>query len=188
MTRVAAVVLAAGESSRLGEPKQLVHLQNERLLERAVRVAAEGGCEPVVVVLGAASERIVAECALDSASIVVNADWAEGMSSSIRLGIASVAHEADAAIVMTCDQPAVTAGHLRNLIDLCKTVPVASSYAGRRGVPACFPAGCFGELLELSGDAGARALLASAPTVALAGGELDIDTLDALETARSVYR
>ena len=81
----AAVILAAGASVRLGEPKQLVRLCGERLLERAVRVAAEAGCEPVMVVLGAGAERIAAECRLGAAGVVVNADWAAGMG-AVRAG------------------------------------------------------------------------------------------------------
>ncbi len=183
MKSVAAVILAAGRSSRLGEPKQLVVLGGERLLDRAVRVAIEAGCTPVVVVLGAAAERIVAECALGTATVVMNEAWASGMASSIRAGVAGL--NADGAILMTCDQPAVAADHLRRLMS--QDEPAASSYAGRRGVPAYFPRRCFAELLLLEGDAGAKALLQSARTVELAGGELDIDTREAVQIARARY-
>jgi molybdenum cofactor cytidylyltransferase len=184
---VAAIILAAGASTRLGEPKQLVTLGDERLLERAVRVAREAGCAPIVVVLGASAASILAECRLGNANVVMNPDWGEGMAASIRCGVRSLDEDCGAAILMTCDQPAVTAGHLRQLIAGCIDKPVASSYAGRLGVPACFPAGYFGELLWLTGDEGARRLLESALTVDLAGGELDIDTPLTLAAARSVY-
>ena len=183
---IAAVVLAAGASTRLGEPKQLVRIAGERMLERAVRVAREAGCDPVVV-LGAGAGRIAAICELGGARVVVNDGWAEGMASSLRLGIAAVAADVARAVVMTCDQPAVTPEHLRRLIDLCLDTPVASSYAGRRGVPACFPASAFAELLQLGGDAGARRLLQAAEAVELLGGELDIDTTEALELAQRLY-
>ena len=180
---MAAVILAAGASSRLGEPKQLVVVAGERLLERAVRVATAAGCSPVVVVLGASAERVLAECALGAAIVVVNEAWASGMASSIRAGIAVI--DADGVILMTCDQPAVTAEHLKRLMDADE--PVASSYAGRRGVPAYFPRRCFAALRSLKGDAGARALLQAAPAVELAGGDLDVDTQEALKAARVEY-
>ena len=188
MNRTAAVILAAGASSRLGQPKQLVALAGERLIERAVRVATSAGCVPVVMVLGASSARILDVCSLTSARVLINEAWPEGIASSIRLGITAIATEVDAAILMTCDQPAVTPKHLLRLIELCAETPVASAYAERRGVPACFPARHFEELLRLRGDEGARRLLETALTVELPGGELDIDTPDALEAARSVYR
>lgn len=190
--KVAAIILAAGGSTRMGHPKQLLKLGEERLLERAVRVAEEAGCAPVVVVLGASAEVILAECSLDNAAVVINPDWLEGMASSIRRGVQQVSGACDAAVLMVCDQPAVTSDHLRKLAGRCTDRwsggAVASSYAGRRGVPACFPASHFSELLMLCGDSGARRLLESSPAIDLAGGELDIDTPLALETAKAIYR
>jgi molybdenum cofactor cytidylyltransferase len=185
--KVAAIILAAGSSTRMGEPKQLLTLGSERLLERAIRVAQQAGCKPIVVVLGAAAEKIQAECSLGQTTVVMNPEWREGMASSIRYGVRQINGECDAALLMVCDQPAVTSDHLRKLVDRCTGGPVASSYAGRKGVPACFPASHFSELLLLRGDSGARYLLESTPVIELAGGELDIDTSLTLETARSIY-
>src|ERR1700720_4574182 len=84
---VAAVVLAAGASTRLGEAKQLVMLGGETLLERAVRVAREAGGLPVVVVVGAHSVQVLGSSALGDAVLVINEEWKEGMASSIRLGV-----------------------------------------------------------------------------------------------------
>jgi molybdenum cofactor cytidylyltransferase len=181
---IAAVVLAAGASTRLGEPKQLVKLAGETLLERAVRTAREAGCGPVVVVLGAEQERVRAGCALGDAVTAVNDEWREGMASSIRVGIRTLlanAGDVDGAVVMTCDQPAVTAAHLRAL--MASGTVTASGYAGRRGVPAYFPAAAFAGLMALRGDAGARELLVGAGVVELAGGELDVDTAAELKEA-----
>jgi CTP:molybdopterin cytidylyltransferase MocA len=180
----AAVVLAAGASTRLGEPKQLAVVGGERLLERTVRVASEAGCAPVVVVLGAGAEEIRAACALGDAIVAVNEEWGEGMGASVRVGVRAV-HDAEGVVVMTCDQPAVTAEHL--LVLMATGEATASGYAGRRGVPAYFPAGMFGALLELKGDAGARELLREARVVELAGGELDVDTAEGLAAARRVF-
>ena len=187
---MAAVILAAGASRRLGEPKQLVRLSNEgeNLLERAVRVAREAGCSPVVV-LGCEAASILTHSSLGDAVTVVNGEWAEGMASSIRLGVATcrlIEREAEGVVLMTCDQPAVTVEHLRLLVggDAVK----ASEYAGRRGVPAYFPAVALGGLLELRGDAGAREMLRSAKGVELAHGDLDIDTPEELARARELFR
>ena len=178
---IAAIVLAAGASTRLGEPKQLIAIGGETLLERAVRTAREAGCAPVVVVLGADAEWIRERCDLGDGLVIVNLDWEEGMASSIRIGVAAV-HGADGVVLMTCDQPAVTAGHLRKLTATGEIT--ASAYAGRRGVPAAaVPA-----LMRLTGDAGARELLRDAATVELAGGELDVDTAVDLDEAKRRFR
>jgi CTP:molybdopterin cytidylyltransferase MocA len=181
------LVLAAGASRRLGEPKQLVTIAGERLLDRAVRVAREAELEPVIVVLGAEAERVLRECQLGDARVVVNEGWSEGMGASIRVGIAAVP-EGFSVVVMTCDQPAVSAAHLRLLIETGSSGGIAASaYADRIGVPAFFPESELGCLAGLAGDRGARGLLAGALPVELAGGEVDVDTAEALEAARRLF-
>lgn len=178
------MVLAAGGSARLGSPKQLVRLGEETLLERAVRVAREAGCSPVVVVLGASASLIQAGCVLGDAAVVVNEDWAAGMGGSIGAGVAAL-RDVEGCVVMTCDMPAVTGAHL---VELMREGEVAaSSYAGRRGVPAYFPAGAFGDLMALRGDAGARELLKRARAVELVGGEWDVDRPGDLDRARDLF-
>ncbi len=174
----AALVLAAGASTRLGQPKQTVRWRGETLLERAVRVAGVAGLAPVVVVLGASAARISEGCDLRAAWVVVNPRWSEGMGSSVRAGMELVEGfgEVDGVVLMTCDMPRVEAGHLRALVDACEEV-VGSGYAGREGVPAYFARRRFGELKRLVGDAGARALLRGTRTVPLAEDEAwDVDT------------
>jgi CTP:molybdopterin cytidylyltransferase MocA len=116
----------------------------------------------------------------------VNDDWEEGMASSIRAGVGAVdtgVGGSAGVLLMTCDQPRVTAEHLREMIEqfdaLPGTVPIASIYAGVRGTPAIFPRAMFADLLALRGDRGARGLFtkASLPVVEiqLEGGEVDID-------------
>ncbi len=186
---IAAVVLAAGASVRLGEPKQLARLAGETLLQRAIRTAHEAGCTPVVVVLGADAEQIQAQCDVSDAVLAINDAWSEGMASSIRVGVqtlGSVANEADGVVLMTCDQPAVTAEHLQKLMATGEAT--SSHYAGRNGVPAYLPATAFAKLMELRGDSGARDLLREAEAVELAGGELDVDTAEDLKEARSRFR
>jgi len=186
---IAAVIMAAGASTRLGEPKQLVRIAGETLLERAVRAAREAGCSPVVVVLGAEADKIRAQCNLSDAVIVINHDWRQGMASSIRQGVCSlgsIANDMDGVVLMACDQPAVTSQHLQALMHSRKVT--ASAYARRRGVPAYLPAAAFAQLIQLRGDAGARNLLRDADTVELEGGDLDIDTLEDLTQAECRYR
>lgn len=186
--KTAAVVLAAGASKRLGELKQLVLLGEETLLERAVRVASEAGCAPVVVVVGAEYAQVLGNCQLGDAVPVINDRWEEGMASSIRLGVrtlGTIAKDAAGVVIMTCDQPAVTASHLRTLTDGGEVT--ASHYAGRSGVPAYFPASMFGELMKLRGDAGARELLRTARSVQLPHGELDVDTTVDLDRMRELF-
>jgi len=187
MKQSAAIILAAGASTRLGEPKQLVEFVGERLLERAVRTAREAGCGPVVVVLGAGAGTIQAQCSLRDATVIHNMEWKEGMASSIRAGVAALPLETESAIVMTCDQPAVTAAHLQRLMAAMGNGAVASEYSGRRGVPACFPAVLFAELAQLRGDQGAAKLLQQSPAVPLPFGEVDVDTPEGLRSAHVLF-
>jgi CTP:molybdopterin cytidylyltransferase MocA len=182
------VVLAAGASSRLGEPKQLAMLGEETLLERAVRVAREAGCLPVVVVLGAEYVQVLGNSVLGDIVPVINDKWEEGMASSIRLGVRTlglVAKDAEGVLLMTCDQPAVTVKHLFHLT--LRAEVKASRYAGKNGVPAFFPKKYFDKLMELKGDAGARELLAEARSEELENGELDVDTAADLARARKLF-
>jgi molybdenum cofactor cytidylyltransferase len=183
--RIAAVVLAAGASRRLGELKQLIRLDGETLVERAVRVCREAGCEPVVVVLGASANLVRQSCVLGDALVIVNEQWADGMASSLRAGVRALEPDVEGCVIIACDQPAVTAQHLRDLIASGDTT--ASEYVGRRGVPAYFPAGMFPALMRLYGDAGAREMLKETRAVKLPGGELDVDTPDDLARARELF-
>lgn len=110
MNRVAGLVLAAGEGSRFGRPKALVELDGERLVDRAVRVLREGGCEPVYVVSGAATVQV------PGATTVVNDDWATGMASSLRAGFAALPASADAVVISLVDQPGIGSDVVTRLV------------------------------------------------------------------------
>jgi molybdenum cofactor cytidylyltransferase len=181
---IAAIIVAAGASSRLGQPKQLVMVDGQPLLQRTVRCAREAGAEPVFVVLGAYSDVIEKAIDFGTAKIVRNHDWEEGLASSIRAGVTAVNARTEAAgvLLMTCDQPRMTATHLRKMIKVFDTrlqTVIASVYGGTRGVPVLFPRVLFPDLLALRGDKGARGLLATASLpvveVQFEGGEVDID-------------
>jgi len=187
---VATILLAAGASQRLGLPKQLLDFQGETLIGRALRLAEEAGAIPVVTVLGAHHEKIGANLRTSNVFPVVNGAWAQGIASSIHAGLRAIESidTADSAAVsgvlmLTCDQPRLTANHLIGLIGLfeAQSAPtrVASSYAGIQGTPAIFPRSDFADLYALHGDQGARKLFSDTThtllTLPFPGGEVDID-------------
>jgi molybdenum cofactor cytidylyltransferase len=189
-------VLAAGASRRLGQPKQLLRVEGEGLLHRTARLALEGGCSPVVVVLGFTAEPMAAELAGLAAVTVINANWSSGMGSSLACGVAAALRmrpEMDALLVLVCDQPRLTANHLRHLLAshaAGSRAITASTYAGRAGVPAVFSRSLFPELERIEGDRGARDLILShgAQMVPWPEGVYDIDLpedLDPLEAGMS---
>jgi molybdenum cofactor cytidylyltransferase len=181
--RVGGVVLAAGSSSRLGRPKQLLRHEGSTLVRRTAEAAVAAGLAPVVAVLGAHPEAVGAELAGLPVHPVLNPDWAEGMGLSLRVGLRALPPEVDAALVVLCDQLRVDAAHLRALVDTfarTRAPIVASGYAGARGVPALFSRALFAELEALAPGEGARRIISREPArvqeVALAGGDEDIDT------------
>jgi len=186
---VGGVLLAAGESARMGAPKQLLRVGEHSLLCRAAEAAIDSVCRPVVVVLGARAERLRDEIAGLPVTVVVNKRWwAEGLASSIRTGVQGLEnHEAgedvEAVVLLVCDQPFVTSEVINNLVaayrrEECRIV--ASEYGGSCGVPALFSRRMFGELKALGGAEGAKHLIAKHAgevcRVPFARGAFDIDT------------
>jgi molybdenum cofactor cytidylyltransferase len=183
---VAAIILAAGASRRLGQPKQLLDHRGETLLERAIHLANAAGAAPVLVVLGAHFEVISAAFPLNEAIAIHNDKWEQGLATSIHAGLRALdvcAPHIPGVLLMNCDQPRLTSDHLRALIEAFDAQAVAgivaSAYAGILGVPAVFPRSVFPQLNALRGDKGARSLLAQPPctliALSLEGGEVDID-------------
>jgi CTP:molybdopterin cytidylyltransferase MocA len=184
---VAAVILAAGGSSRLGRPKQLLEYREETLLNRSIRLAREAGACPVIAILGADYETIRASVRGSASIPLYNDRWRQGIASSIHHGMRALgvcAPGAAGVLLMGCDQPLLTAEHLRALIHAFTTSEaeaiVASAYAGAHGVPAVFPQATFADLRALQGDKGARSIIESADfpvvDVEFTGGEVDIDS------------
>jgi molybdenum cofactor cytidylyltransferase len=177
------IVLAAGAATRFGSPKQLAQVNGRPMLHLAVTRAAEIAGQSVTVVLGANAADLAPLLRHTGASLVINRDWAEGLGSSVRAGVARIPAAAEGVLLMLADQPAVTADDLRRLVDSWRRQPrciVAAQYAGTAGVPAIFPREDFAALSGLRGDAGARALLQGAGDrlvrVPLPGAAIDIDT------------
>ena len=172
-------ILAAGASTRMApRKKQLVELDGEPLVRRAARLALASRASSVAVVLGAFADEIAPALAGLPVTRLDNADWAEGMASSVRAAATWAATTAASALLLcVCDQPAVTTAHLDALIAAHAADPartIGSAYAGAVGVPAIIPRARWPELLALRGDRGARALLGE-HVLPLAGGEHDVD-------------
>ena len=177
----------------MGRPKQLLPFKGETLLSRAARVALETQCRPVIVVLGSHAEALQEELAATEGRIIVNREWAEGMSSSIRCGLRALETGAtqatEAAILMLCDQPFVTSDIIRRLADeyiAHRPLLVASGYEAKgvktTGVPALFSCSLFAELMELRGTAGAKRIIErhekAGSVIAVPEAGFDIDTPD----------
>lgn len=182
------LLLAAGASSRLGRPKQLLRYQGHTLLRRAAETAVASGCHPIVVVTGAQHEALLPELEGLPVEVVHNAAWATGMGASIKTGLAALtklpeAEELPAVIVLLCDQPLVTPELLQQLVAQHTATGqsiVASAYAGTVGVPVLFGAEALPLLRALPDAAGAGQLLRQHPelvaTVPFADGAVDVDT------------
>ena len=192
--RVAAVILAAGASTRLGEPKQLIEIGGLPLVRKAAMSALEAGALPVVVVLGAENDQILPALeGLDNLRIALNSRWRTGMASSVAAGLSALAEDADVdgAMLVLADQPFVDAHILRNLISAFGEARiVASAYSNTVGVPAVIGREFFPELMELQGDRGAgpwlRARSADVTGIPLPVSPLDIDTRDDVELLRQL--
>lgn len=162
MTSLHVLVLAAGASTRLGQPKQLVKLGGRPALHIVVSNAVAVAGNAVTVVLGAQAREMTHLLAHSPASVVVNRHWQEGMGSSLRFGIAALPPACDAVLVLLGDQVGVTADDLKRLASAWRgeeSMIAASVYDQHVGVPAIFPRLCFSELAELRGDHGARGVL-----------------------------
>ncbi len=187
----AIVLLAGGESKRLGTPKQLLVFEGNTLLRHSALVALSLHLAPVVVVTGAHEHAITSSISDLPLVLVHNKDWQEGMASSLRKGVMFLQQnypDVDGAVFMVCDQPHVQVQLLSNLIETQRATGkamVASSYGGKAGTPAILHRSMFNALLQLSGDTGARGLFAAhkdqLATIDFADGSFDIDTREDVE-------
>lgn len=184
--RFGAIVLAAGPSTRMGQPKQLLPLDGRPLLLRVVDAALASSAWPVVVVLGAEAEKIRPLLTRLPVLVAENPAWAEGMASSVRTGIAMLqqfSRSLDGALITLCDQPAFSAEVIARLVARQHTSGrsiVAAHYNGRNAAPALFLRSHFAALAALTGEEGARTLLNARPELVAAENlpelALDLDT------------
>ncbi|MDX1940945.1 MAG: nucleotidyltransferase family protein [Saprospiraceae bacterium] len=187
-------MLAAGASTRMGQPKQLLSWQGETLIHRAVQTALATKCKSVILVLGAYANEIHQEIGKFEISITENPNWQEGMSTSVKMGLETLLSanpNVRGALFMLSDQPLLISAHLERLMDeffqqqAASNKPqvasiIASFYNEKASVPALFDRKWFEQLMQLKGDQGARALLQTysdeIQAIPLPEGAFDLDT------------
>ncbi len=182
MSKVGILLLAAGESKRMGQPKQLLRFQEESLLHRAARLASD--CGQTVVVLGAYADQLRLELTDLPVWTEINPNWQTGIASSLRIGLTTLQmqiSELNGVLVMLCDQPFVDRFLLEKLMAAHPRASlIACRYGGSLGVPALFDQCFFPALLALEGDQGAKKIILancnSATTIDFPKGMFDIDT------------
>jgi molybdenum cofactor cytidylyltransferase len=183
------IILAAGSSSRLGKAKQNLVYKGKTLLQRTIETALASVCAPVIVVLGANAPIIRPTIEQYDIIIVWNADWDEGMASSIREGITALKRlspESRSVILSLCDQPFVDTYVLNHLIMAkSKEGIVASAYNDAIGPPVLFDATYFDDLLALKGSEGAKKVIQQYSEkvieIIFPQGSIDIDTIEDFE-------
>jgi len=186
MNKTGIIIMAAGNSSRLGRPKQLLPYRGKTLLTHVVTEALSAALDPVIVVTGAFREEISLSLQGYSVDVVYNPRWEEGMASGIGAGLSKILSRdpgIEAVILAVCDQPYLTAGLLSELVEEhrgSRKGMVACSYADAVGTPALFGQGYFRDLSNLSGSEGAKKLLRlhgnDLVTIPFPQGNIDIDT------------
>ncbi len=162
MTQVAAVILAAGASTRFGQCKQLLEWKGKPLLAHVSDVALRAGFDPVIPVLGCKAAETRAALGDRPVQALVNWRWKQGLATSVQTGLAGVPPEAAAAIFLQCDQPLITSDLLRAMVDCFEQTEasiVQPIHAGQRGTPVLFARRFFPELAAVTGDEGGRSVI-----------------------------
>ena len=193
---IAGIILAAGDSSRLGRPKQLLDLGGKPVLQHVVDAAAAAPLDEIVVVLGHAASDVAAAVALPATGcFVVNPDHASGQSTSLRAGL-QAAPEAAAAVILLGDQPGIRPDAIASVIEAWRTGHprvVQASYGGTAAHPTLLDRAVWPQVERATGDQGARDVLQANPEwrslVEVAGMPPDdIDTEEDYERIRATYR
>ena len=181
---LAIIILAAGPSSRMGQPKQQLLIDGKSLLIRTVETALQSDVGKVIVVLGASEEvhrELLKEVPVET---IFNPNWQAGMGSSLKAGLShafSINPRTEAIIVMVCDQPLLQSSHIKSLIEKYRktnALIVASVYSNTTGVPALFDQKIFGKILELDDEQGAKKIIQQheVETINFPEGAIDLDT------------
>lgn len=194
---IGVIILAAGSSSRLGEPKQIIYFNGKTLLERTIQTAIDSECENIAVVLGANSEVILNKIGNFPVQVCINQNWQSGMSSSLQIGLKyllDIAAKLDAVIVLLCDQPLIETRHITQLVEKFRQTEkpiIATQYRETIGVPALFAKEVFGKLMLINGDKGARKIIDDFPelvgTVNIPEADFDIDTAEDVAKLREHF-
>src|SRR5271168_1829781 len=195
-SRVGAVILAAGKSTRMGEPKQLLRLGETTVLGQTLENVRGAGVSEIVVVLGSSADTIrqqLPASTFDGLTVVVNQDYGQGMASSLRAGLSAVGQDIDASLVVLADQPFTRSETLNRIVDRyldSDAQIVIPSYKGFGGNPVLLDRSVFTEVMALDGDIGCRAVFGSHSEgivkveVGDVGILLDIDNKDDYERLR----
>ncbi len=179
---IAAVILAAGRSLRMGTPKLLLTIAGQSLLRHVIRSAQASRCDDILIVVGDAADRVGQEAAAAKVRTVLNPRYREGVGTSLAAGIAALPPECEAAVVLLGDQPRVDAGAINALIDAYRATGkplVTSRYGHVRGAPTLIGRRLFEEAARLRGDQGGRPLIERHP-------DLVADVVLAEEAARDI--
>ena len=189
------VILAAGASTRLGKPKQLLQYHGKTLLNHAVNEAINAKADAVVVILGKNADLFKNEIDNEKVRVAINKNWEEGMASSVRLGLDTllkIKPYMDAVIFMVCDQPYISSLILNELITAQQKTTkqiVTCNYGETIGPPALFHKKYFRELAKLKGDVGARNIIQQnmndVTTVLFPEGKIDIDSEEDYEALKN---
>jgi molybdenum cofactor cytidylyltransferase len=181
------VILAAGNSSRLGQPKQLLTFNGKSLIRHAATETVKAAGEQVIVVTGANKDLVEVELHPLSVQVIHNEYWREGMASSIHTGLITLLNifpQLDAVLFSVCDQPYLSAALFNKMVreqQITGKGIIASVYNHSKGVPVLFNHQYFGDLVRLDGRSGAKELLhkfrADVAGVPFPGGAVDIDTM-----------
>ena len=194
MNSVAAFILAAGSSSRLGQPKQLVKIKGEFVLYYIRKTVMNAGVSRITFVLGANADRIIEELNMTSKDFLINSNWKEGMSSSFLRALEEMDESINAALFLTCDQYEVSSPLIKSILNKHLKFPesiVASEFSNTiLGPPVLFPRNYFDQLSNIKGDKGAKSILEmnrdSVRTVDFPKGIKDIDTQNDLKELLSL--
>lgn len=188
---VGGLLLAAGAGRRFGVPKAGIHVGGEALVTRGVRLLAEAGCAPVVVVLGAGEQQVRDAADLGGARAIVAPDWHEGMGASLRAGLVALRDLCPAAVVALVDQPLIGVEAIARLRAawLGGAVAVTAAYDGVRGTPVLFDAAVWPEISASAvGDRGARAWLTANPDRVAMVECADVASPDDIDTTEDLRR
>lgn len=162
MKSIAAVILAAGAATRFGSAKQLVNIEEKIMLQHIIDSCSQLNSVDLYLVLGANTEEIQTRVKIDKTKIIDNAEWQEGIGSSIRLATSKLQDSYDGILFLAGDQPFISNGQLDQLINKWRESPdkiCAAQYLDTVGIPAIFPRNTYSRLILLEGDVGAKKLL-----------------------------